>query len=188
MKTKILKQHGWWKLVVQDEAINQKYKCTNDKPIVLGVITNFGESGCWAAQDYRMKKNLLPSPYLDDSLQEFMPKNEFEKETILKAVKSPTIEDNGVISWHKFDTYLFDGDNPSHTSSFGVEFSILARFTFKTALKRLQEQKTFWDQFDKEDLTLEEIRLPNPHRQLGDSDFFNIFFEQRMEDKRKLKM
>lgn len=177
MKTKILKTKGYWTLVVQDEQINAKYHAHNDKPIVLASMTEFVESGCWAVKNYRLRKNLVPSQYLEESVQQMLPKNKEEKEKIYSLLHTYYNTENkqtGIIYWPLFDLYDFQGDNPEHRDKKGKEQNVVARFSFNGARQRLKEQKEFWENFEKNDLTLEEIRLTNSHRQLNNAEIWEI--------------
>lgn len=171
MKTKILKSHGYYKLVVDDTSINSKYKC-EDSPIVLGCITEFADASQWRVEDYRLRKNLLPSPYIEDGVQQYLPKNEEEKAFLLENLHTFKVDKkDGSFYWPKFDSTLYEGgDLPCLTDKALTQYNSVARFTFDTAFKLLQEQKAFWTNFDKDDLKLDEVRIDNPYRQIGESD------------------
>lgn len=63
----------------------------------------------------------------------------------------------------------------------------MARFTFKKAFKLLQEQKEFWESFDKKDLELDEVRIDNPHRQVGDGQILAHFLIKKIKEEEKAK-
>lgn len=173
MKTKIIKHHGWWRLVVADKAINEKYEQTQEHPIVLASITNFFESGCWSFQNWRLCKHRKPSHYLEESSEDFVYENEDEKNRVLASLHSYSLdEETKVISWPKFDSIDYNGDNPSCLASDGSFVHITARFTFKGALKKLKEQKFFWDSFEGDDLTIASLKLENSYRQTHSSVFY----------------
>lgn len=178
MKTKIVKSEGYYKLVVADEEINKKYDCTNENPIVLGNMINHFNSGCWTVCDYRLTKTRIPSEYLEEGFQDFGYETEAEKELVLSKIHSYYIdEENKNISWHRFDSTAYDGDNPSHIDSTGRTQSFTARFTYKGAYQRLREQKEFWEKFEGDDLKNEVTRIPNSHRQMHHSEFYKLIKE-----------
>lgn len=166
MKVKIKRLEGYYTLVVADQAINEKYEASNERPIVLGKMENFFSSGCWSLSDYRLGKYLHPSPYFEEGIEIMEYSSEKEKNDIISQLHTYKInEEKNLISWSKFDGYVFDGDNPSCQDKYGNSYSSVARFTYKEAYKRLKEQKEFWEKYQGDDLTLEELKLPNPHRQ-----------------------
>lgn len=186
MKTKIIKSKGYWRLVVQDEEVNQQYDCTNKNPVVLGVLTEFFDSGCWALSDYRLSKHRFPSPYLEEAVQIYHYENEKEKNKVIEYLHTYEIsEKEKCIIWSKFDSYAFDGDNPSHTDKYGEVYSTVARFSFKEGLNRLKQQKEFWENYDKKDLKSDEIRIENIHRQPGETE---IYFKIELSTPKKKKM
>lgn len=175
MKTKIIKSEGYYKLVVADEKINEKYDCTNENPIVLGNMINYFNTGCWTVCDYRLTKTRIPSEYVEEGFQHYSYETQEEKNLVISKIHSYYIdEDNKQISWHRFDSTAYDGDNPSHTDKTGAKQTFTARFTFKGAFARLKEQKQFWDNFVGDDLKSDETRIANPHRQMSHSEFYNL--------------
>lgn len=187
MKTKIVNLKNVYKLVVDDELTNQVFKCSSERPILLGVITEFYDSDCWSVQDYRLKKNLMPSEYLLDGTEEMKPEDEAQKEKILSKLHTYKISKEGIIYWSTFDSVCFDGDNLGMKDSLGNSYPDIARFTFKEAYKRLEEQQRFWDNVDKKEITSDSVRIENPHRQASQTDMFFEFALEKINNK-KLKL
>ena len=176
MKTKIVKTRGYYSLIVDDDEINKKYKCES-KPIVLGSITEFADAGQWRVEDYRLRKHLLPSAYLEEGVQQYQPVNDEQKAFLETNLYSFEIDKNdGNYSWCQFDSTLYEGgDLPCLTDKNLTQYSPVARFTFKKAYKLLREQQSFWNSYDSGDLKYDNIRMDNPHRQMGESEvYFNF--------------
>lgn len=174
MKTKIKKSKGYYRLVVDDEEINKKYGFKES--IVLGCITEFWDAKQWRVEDYRLKEHLMPSPYLEDGVQVFKPRNEKEKQLLMDSLHTYKISEDGTFSWDRFNATRFEGgDLPCLTDKTLKQYSPVARFTFKKAYQLLLEQKEFWDNYDKKDLCFDEIRIENPHRQISESEILFKF-------------
>lgn len=184
MKTKIVKDKGYYKLIIDDEKINQQYDCSNKDPIVLGHIINFFDSGCWSVCDYRLTKHRSPSPYLEEGVEQYWYTTEEEKLFVLSNLNTYRInQDTKLITWHRFDIYAFDGDNLNHTDSRGKIQNEVARFTFKGALQRLKEQKEFWSHFDGDDLSNDKTSINNPARQINSTALYFMRRKKELEDK-----
>lgn len=67
VKTKIKRSKGSYRLVVDDKVINKEYECSQKEPVVLAVISNFFDSGCWSVEDFRLTRHRIPSPYFEAS-------------------------------------------------------------------------------------------------------------------------
>lgn len=192
MKTKIIKSKGYYRLVVDDKAINAKYNCKRE-PIVLGIISEINDSGQWCVYDYRLKQNLLPSSHLVDIIQSYKPENDEEKAFLSENLHTFDIsEKSGAFSWSKFDCTLYEGgDHPWLTDKTIKNIAntvSTARFTFKKAFKLLQEQKEFWEKFDKDNLQLDEVRISNPYRQITETYVsINFLFEKDPKNEEKKK-
>lgn len=181
MKTKIIKSKGYYKLVVDDPEVNAKYNCEKN-PILLGCITEFWDASQWRVEDYRLKQNLLPSPYLEDGVQVYTPKNQEEKDFLIKSLHTYNENEKGEFVWDRFNSTRFEGgDLPCLTDKSLTQYSTVARFTFKKAFKLLQEQKEFWENFDKKDLKIDEVRIENPYRQISESEISFHFIMERIE-------
>ena len=100
MKTKIIKKSGYYKLIIDDKEINKKYGY-EDNPIVLGTISEFADAGQWSVEDYRLRKNSIPSPYLEDGVQEYKPKNQDEINYLEKNLHTFKIDNKtGILCNH----------------------------------------------------------------------------------------
>lgn len=178
MKVKTVKRKGVYELVVADEAINKKYKCSNEKPIVLGKIINHFESGYWSIQDSRLMKEFSPSSHLAYTLEEYQYKNEEEKKEITKQLHTYSFrEDENKIVWPQFDSHAGDGDH------FSKNKTSVARFSYQEAKKRLKEQKEFWKNFEGDNLNAEEVKIENTIRQPSSFDFYRMFENKQSKPK-----
>ncbi len=189
MKTKIIKKSGYYKLIIDDKEINKKYGY-EDNPIVLGTISEFADAGQWRVEDYRLRKNSLPSPYLEDGVQEYKPKNKDEINYLEKNLHTFKVDNQtGIYYWPRFDSTLYEGgDHPCLTDPKIKQYNSVARFTFQKAYELLKEQKSFWKTCDENDLTSSRVKINNPMRQLSDSEIFFEFSEAKkimMEAKEK---
>jgi len=188
MKTKIKKTKGWYRLMVDDAAINKAYECSQKDPIVLATIGNFFDSGCWDVTDFRITKYTEPNPYFEGSdLCSKYYKTQEEKDNItsrLHTYREKEEKGKKYIQWNTFDKALWDGDNPSCKDKSGTEYNVTARFTYKKALEKLSEIKQFWDNFEGTDLM--SAKIENPHRQISDMVF--IIEESIAEENKAKKM
>ena len=180
MKTKIIKKIGYYKLVIDDKEINKKYNY-EDSQIVLGTISEFADVGQWRVEDYRLKKNSIPSPYLEDGVQAYMPKNQDEVNYLEKNLHTFKIDEKtGTYYWPKFDSTLYEGgDHPCLTDPKIKQYNSVARFTFQKAYELLKEQKSFWETCDENDLTSSRVKINNPMCQMSDSDVCFEFSEAK---------
>lgn len=177
MDVKIKRQGDSKILVVTDDKINAKNQfASKERPIVLGTLIHFFNSGEYGLSDFRRKEHLLASPYLEEGSEQFTPKNKEEKDFILSRLhtyKIYTENDKETILWPRFDSSCFDGDikNP--------KYSYYACFSYQEAYKRLCEQRDFWLNYESDDLTSDLIRVPNTERQPSAS---TLSFEMRYPD------
>lgn len=176
MKTKIVKSHGLYKLIVADNNINKKYHFEH-KPIVLGAITEFAEAGQWRVEDFRLTKNHIPSPYLDDGVEQYKPMTEDERKFLIDNLHTYEIDEKiGIFYWPRFNSALYDGgDHPCLTNDNMKQYSAVARFTFKKAFQLLQEQKSFWTTFNSDNLLSPDIAIENSYRQMCESEVYSHF-------------
>ena len=190
IKTKIKKHKGWHRLVVDDAAINKQYECSQKEPIILAIMTNFFDSGCWSVEDFRLSEYRTPDPYFEGSdACSYEIKSEEAKAKLIARIhtyREVQNKEKQYIVWNTFDKALLDGDNPSCKDKYGHEQNIIARFSHKAALEKFNEIKEYWNNFDGTNLM--ESKRPNPSLQISK---MTLVMEEVLEEeksKRKLKV
>ena len=186
LKTKLSKEKGWYRLMVDDAAVNKAYQCKPEKPIVLAVMSNFFDSGCWSVEDFRIAEHNLPNYYFFSSqLSTRVINSEEERQKLISRLHTYREEEkDGIksIVWDSFDKALFIGDNPSCKDKHGYEYNMIARFTDKAALEEMAIIKEYWNNFEGTDLS--QGKIENPYRQISDD---KLRFEELMENYDKTK-
>jgi hypothetical protein len=173
MKVKLAKRKGYYRLVVDDKAINEKYKCTQKEPIVLATLSGWEGTQCWDLRDIRLCHVIYPSPYLSSSnLQTFTPKNEEEEGWITSALKQYEKSEDKY-SWSTFDGVVafgdktFDPDNPDY-----VGRTLEGCWSFSEGMKKFDEIREFWEKFEGNDLAT--TKLINPNLQPSSNYFSSL--------------
>lgn len=186
VKTKIKKYKGWIRLVVDDITINKQYECSQKEPIVLAIMTNFFDSGCWGVEDFRISQYKIPDPYLEgsDACTYEIKSEEARAKLIsrLHTYREKESQGKKYIVWNTFDKALLDGDNPFCKDKYGYEQNIIARFSYKAALEKFNEIKSYWNNFEGADLI--EGKIPNPNRQISE---MTIFAEELAQKEKTIK-
>lgn len=162
MKVKLAKRKGYYRLVVDDKAINEQYDCSQEDPIVLATLSSWEGTECWELNDLRLCNVIHPSPYLSgNNVQSYKPKNEEEEFWITSALMQyEKREDkyywstfNGVVA---FGDKTFDPDVPSYVSR-----SMEGCWSFSEGMKKFNEIREFWESFNGNDLKSTKINNPN---------------------------
>jgi hypothetical protein len=159
MKTKIIKDSGYWRLV----ALELK---EFGKPIELAVITkdHFSNGSKWIIEDWRLMEDYMMTPFLSDLSS--MCDLDYNKETLAfvkKNIKDYWFEEreSGIklIRWWRYDlTKIKKYSNEKEYSRRRSQWS------FKEAKDYLFKTKKFWDSF--KGSNYKKAKLKNKFRQM----------------------
>ena len=177
MKTKIIKSKGYYKLIVNDEQVNSYHK--SSEPILLGCLSNYANSKNWTLSDFRLSEHLLPSPYLSNSLEEYIANDEEEYLSILSQLRNYRTSDRPLhLLWNTYNTIVLD-DADNQPSLSGLNFPEWAFFTYKKGFEKLIEMKNYWENVNEKFISAEHL-IENKHRQPSSSHFsFEHFRKER---------
>ena len=169
MKTTIDKSRGYYRLLLTDPQINSAHKA--HEPILLGCISNYFDSQNWTVSDLRLSEHMLPSPYLCNSVEEFIAKDEEEFKNITSQLSHYNVGENPLsLSWNTYNTIVLDGaDRVDEAVS--LNFPRFACFSFSKGMEKLTEMKEYWENVHEPIITSEHL-IHNPNRQLSSSHFF----------------
>jgi hypothetical protein len=171
MKVKLLQDAGYFRLVVDESKINEKYNCSQENPIVLAVLTTWEGTKCWSLRDIRLEEVIYPSEHLEGfNLQKYMPKNEEDAKNLKSKLKYFKETPEGEILWGTFCGVVGMGDRTDHPDNPSwVGKAIEGCWSFKEVRKKLKEIRSFWENFEGEDLKL--AKMVNPYKQMRATDY-----------------
>lgn len=164
MKVKLKKSKNYYQLVVDDTQINKKYDCTQSEPVVLAVLESWEGTQCWSLRDLRLEEHIFPSQYLEgSSIETFIYKNEEEAKLAMAVLNHYEKREDRIV-WNSFNGIVGGGDktndpnNPSYVAK-----SMQSIWSFDKGLKKFNEIREFWENFEGDDI--ESTKQPNPFRQ-----------------------
>lgn len=165
MKVKLLKDKGYFRLVCDEQEINEKYSCAND-PICLANLSTWEGSKCWKIRDMRLEDVFLPSPHLEgNNRQEYLPVDQADAASLKSKLHYYKESPDGLIKWGTFVGVVGMGDRTDHPDNPAwIAQSVEGCWSYPAARAKFKEIRDFWENFEGDDLKL--AMQPNPHKQI----------------------
>lgn len=171
MKIKVIKYPGYYKLVCNEQSINEKHNCSQEDPITLATMSTWEMSKCWKLRDMRLEDVFHPSPYLEGSnLQKYMPVDEDDAQNLKSQLRYYKETPEGEIKWGTFVGIVGMGDKTDHPDNLSwIAQSIEGCWSFNAAREKFKEIKEFWKSFEGNDL--KNAMMENPNKQISEFDY-----------------
>lgn len=188
MKVKLIKRKGYYQLVVDDKDINNKYDCSQKKPIILATLNSWEGTKCWSLHDLRLSPYRPPSPYLDGSNIEYRtPVNEEEEQLITCVIKNYEKRGQQIV-WSTFSGVVGGGDKTNDpTIPEYVKASLQGCWSFDEGIKQLNVIRDFWETFEGDNIA--DVKIHNPYSQ-PTSDcftFLEVILTHALDEDKKEK-
>lgn len=171
MKVKIIKLKTYFSLVCDDEQINEKYGCSQEKPITLATLTTWENTGCWKIRDLRLEQVFYPTQSLEgNNLQKYTPVDETDRANLISQLNYYKETPEGEIRWGTFHGVVGMGDRTDHPDNpTWIAQSVEGCWSYNGARSKFKEICDFWRKFEGDDL--KSAMMVNPHKQITETDF-----------------
>jgi hypothetical protein len=160
MNIKKLSTKNSYKIVVDNESINNLYGYSNEKPLVLAHLYSHNPQE-WKLQDCRLFKAGLPQPklYLENTIYEFKTDNTKKLDLViaLADLKNYQITENSVV-WSTMDGIVFNENTPKER--------IESFFSFKEGQEKLNKLANFWKNYFSDKIEPVENKYLQPNKEV----------------------